>query len=89
MTTYIGKYIGESGHMMATLEELDGFIWNNSLENSYKVIKNKDQRSWVCESEIEAIDTICNAFEELEFTELSESDPPPPQEPSKSNEVTS
>lgn len=74
MITCIGKYVGESGHMMNTLEELDGFLWNNSLENTYKIVGNKDQRSWICESEPKTLEIICEAFEELEFTELSETD---------------
>lgn len=89
MITYIGKYNGESGHMMETLEELDGFLWTNSLENNYKVLGSKDQRLWVCETEPETLEIICEAFEELEFTELSENDQTLPQEPSTPNEEIS
>lgn len=80
MITYIGKYNGESGHMMDTLEELDGFLWTNSLENTYKVVKNKDQRSWLCESNEETVETIINAFPELEFTVSCENDCSHPQQ---------
>ena len=68
MTNYIAKYAGESGHMMDTLEELDGFLWTNSLENSYKFVENKDKRCWLCEATPEAVETIKDAFGELEFT---------------------
>jgi len=54
--------------MMDTLEELDGFLWTNSLENSYKFVENKDQRCWLCEATPEAVETIKDAFGELEFT---------------------
>lgn len=75
--------------MMKTLEELDGFIWNNSLENDYNILGSKGQRSWLCEAEPDAINTICETFEELEFIEFSENVDSLPQELSKSNEETS
>jgi hypothetical protein len=65
---YIAKYSGESGKMMDTLEELDGFLWTNSLENDYKFVENKDQRSWLCETTAETVRIVEGAFEELEFT---------------------
>ena len=68
MTNYIAKYAGESGRMLNTLQQLDGFLWTNSLENNYKALGNVDQRSWLCEATPEAVETIKDAFEELEFT---------------------
>lgn len=68
MTTYMMKYVGESCKLTATLEQLDGFIWNNSLENDYKIIIRKDQRLWLCEANEKAITIISEAFEEMEFT---------------------
>jgi hypothetical protein len=65
---YIAKYSGESGKMMDTLEELDGFLWTNSLENDYKFVENKDQRSWLCETTAETVRIVEGAFKELEFT---------------------
>ena len=67
MITYTVKYVGQIGLMVSVKEDLDGFIWNNSLENHYKFVGNNDSTSWTIEAEPYAVDTILEAFSELEI----------------------
>jgi len=70
MSNYTAKYVGEGGKMADTLKELDGFIWNNSLENHYREIERKDVRSWICESNEDTIEALKDVFQEIEFTPI-------------------